>query len=355
MEHHPAGRRPTTTCAESGAERRQASAPDWGVVDLCCGVGGLSLAAVQVGCRPIIGVDLSKSALETFAANFPTAHVANASVTRGSALRSCREAIAQSKPKRLLVVSGPPCQGFSVAGPRQKRDPRNRVLLAVAARVVDLAPDAALIENVSALMKPRHARTVRRFRRRLERAGYTVLAFELDAADYGVPQTRKRVLFVAAKTRLDHAALADRLEGARKAQSSAGSALAGLESPVVYDGKSAPGSAPVPNHVAMRHSDRVRKKIAALRPGQGPMSYRRLDPTKPARTLISGHRAPPAHPSEARSITPREAARLQGFPDSFVFRGAFANQLLHVTNAVPPPLASTVLHILITAVEEEAA
>ncbi len=76
------------------------------------------------------------------------------------------------------------------------------------------------------------------------------------------------------------------------------------------------------------------------------MSYRKLDPTKPANTLFSGHRAPPVHYKYPRSITVREAARLQGFPDDFRIYGSFANQMTQVTNAVPPPLARTVLQVL---------
>ena len=101
-----------------------------------------------------------------------------------------------------------------------------------------------------------------------------------------------------------------------------------------------------PNHVAMRHSLAVQEKIAAIEVGRGPMSYRKLDPMKPSNTLFSGHRAPPAHYKYPRSITVREAARLQGFPDDFRVFGSFANQMMQVTNAVPPPLARTVLQVL---------
>ena len=91
---------------------------------------------------------------------------------------------------------------------------------------------------------------------------------------------------------------------------------------------------------------RTKTEIAAIKPGTGPMSYRKLDPAKPANTLFSGHRAPPAHYAYPRSITVREAARLQGFPDDFRIYGSFANQMMQVTNAVPPPLARTVLQVI---------
>ena len=81
------------------------------------------------------------------------------------------------------------------------------------------------------------------------------------------------------------------------------------------------------------------------------MSYRKLHPDRVARTLISGNRAPPAHYSQPRSITAREAARLQGFSDSFVIHGSFASQMLHVTNAVPPPLARAALLALLRSLE----
>ena len=105
------------------------------------------------------------------------------------------------------------------------------------------------------------------------------------------------------------------------------------------------------NHFAMQHSERVKRKIAAIEPGTGPMSYRRLHPTRLSNTLFSGHRAPPAHFAEPRSITVREAARLQGFPDCFRVYGSFANQMEQVTNAVPPPLAMAVLSVLLALVE----
>jgi DNA (cytosine-5)-methyltransferase 1 len=102
----------------------------------------------------------------------------------------------------------------------------------------------------------------------------------------------------------------------------------------------------------MRHSERVKQKIALIEPGKGPMSYRRLKPDAPSRTLISGNRAPPTHFSEPRSITVREAARLQGFSDDFEISGVFSKQMLHVTNAVPPPLAKAALGALLAILGE---
>jgi DNA (cytosine-5)-methyltransferase 1 len=103
----------------------------------------------------------------------------------------------------------------------------------------------------------------------------------------------------------------------------------------------------LPNASTMRHSPWVIAKIAAIRPGQGPRSYRRLR-TDVATTLVAGHRALPVHPFLHRTISVREAARLQGFPDQYIFGGSRSSQPLQVANAVPPPMARAVAASLLT-------
>lgn len=318
----------------------------WDVIDLCCGLGGISLAAQNLGCTVIAGVDNSAFALETFGHNFPHAASVLESVTKRRAIEECRRFISAAQSMRTLIISGPPCQGFSVAGPRNNRDPRNRVLSAVCRAICQLQPDAAMIENVSALLTVRHRRHLQRLKKLLMSAGYFVELFQLNAADFGVPQRRHRMICLASKRKLDRACIEERLNDAKCPAPTVEEALRGLISPPVYPGRGNTILLTTPNHMAMRHSSRVVNKIAALSPGAGPMSYRRLHPQHPSRTLISGHRAPPTHFSEPRSITVREAARLQGFPDSFTVQGSFANQMLHITNAVPPPLARAALAAL---------
>ena len=92
------------------------------------------------------------------------------------------------------------------------------------------------------------------------------------------------------------------------------------------------------NASTMDHSDAVIAKIRRIKPGGGPISYRRLEGDL-ARTLVAGHRALPVHPTVDRTMSVREAARLQGFPDNYVFCGPRADQPLQVANAVPPPVA----------------
>ena len=319
------------------------------VVDLCCGMGGFSLAARDLGMRIIAGVDLDAQAARTFEKNFPQAEFLLGSVrsltvlSRSSGLLAGASALAP-----FIIISGPPCQGFSAAGSRNPVDPRNQILVAVARAISHLKPHCALVENVSTVLAQKYASRLERFEDTLSRGGYFVQRLLVDAADFGVAQKRRRAFFLVTRQELDSHEIQCRLEQLKQPELTVEAALSGLPRPEVrpddYDDQMDYGS--FPNHLSMRHSARVMDKIAALKPGGGPMSYRKLSPSLPAKTLFSGHRAPPAHFQEPRSITVREAARLQGFPDCFRVYGSFAGQMEQVTNAVPPPLARAVLRVL---------
>jgi DNA (cytosine-5)-methyltransferase 1 len=313
-------------------------------------MGGLSLAARELGMRIVAGLDVNAQAARTFSKNFPEAEFIQSSVRSAKALQRCGELLrnAAGTTARSIVLSGPPCQGFSVAGSRDPADPRNQILAAVARAITELNPHCALVENVAAVLTERHISKLLKFKDTLGAAGYVVHRVLLDAAQFGVAQKRKRAFFLIARKQLDEEQIQHRFELMRQTELSVEVVLNGLPVPPVrpeeYDDEEDYGG--VHNHFTMRHSQRVMDKIAALKPGTGPMSYRKLHPSRPAKTLFSGHRAPPAHFLEPRSITVREAARLQGFPDWFRIFGSFGNQMQQVTNAVPPPLAKTVLRVL---------
>jgi len=320
------------------------------VLDLCSGLGGLSLAAKEIGLHIVGCVDVNAAALKTFSRNFPDSKTIKGSVGSKTILGQCEKLLEPFKAtgKATVILSGPPCQGFSAAGSRDPADPRNQVLGAVARAVSKLQPDCALIENVSMLLAVKHGERIRKFERILSKGGYDVTHIVLDASEFGVSQKRKRAFFLVTQHGLDEQEVMKRLESFKAKPVGAKNALRGLSKPDVrpddYSDDLDYGG--THNHFAMRHSHQVMRKIAAIDPGTGPMSYRRLHPTRLSNTLFSGHRAPPAHFKEPRSITVREAARLQGFPDSFRVYGSFANQMEQVTNAVPPPLAKAVLAVL---------
>jgi DNA (cytosine-5)-methyltransferase 1 len=320
------------------------------VLDLCSGLGGLSLAAKELGLHIVAGVDVNKDALKTFSKNFPIAQVIEGSVRSKTILARCEKLLEPFKTAKqpTMILSGPPCQGFSAAGTRDPADPRNQVLVAVARAISKLEPTCALIENVSMVLADKHGNRVDSFETILKDAGFHVTNVILDASEFGVPQKRKRAFFLVTKGQVGEEDLITQLDRFKTKTGGARQALRGLSKPEVrpddYNDEHDYGN--IYNHFAMQHSSRVKKKIAAIDPGTGPMSYRRLHPTRLSNTLFSGHRAPPAHFKEPRSITVREAARLQGFPDSFRVYGSFSNQMEQVTNAVPPPLARAVLQAL---------
>jgi DNA (cytosine-5)-methyltransferase 1 len=186
------------------------------------------------------------------------------------------------------------------------------------------------------------------FKETISLSGYSVQSIILDAAEFGVAQRRRRAFFLITKSEVDVDRMKVMLEELKCPEVNVRAALKGLPKPGVrpddYDDEKNYGTPP--NHLAVQHSKDGISKIADLEPGTGPMSYRRLHPSKPSKTIFSGHRAPPAHYRQPRSITVREAARLQGFPDTFRVYGSFGNQMQQVTNAVPPPLAQAVLKVL---------
>src|SRR5437016_2994129 len=145
-----------------------------GVIDFCSGLGGLSLAAKNLGLQVVAGVDVNPSALKTFAKNFPAAAALAGSVRSktilGQSLRLAEQFRAADQP--VVVLSGPPCQGFSAAGSRDPADRRNKVLVAVAHAVALLQPDCALIENVSMLLADKHEDRIRKFEKAIKRGDY---------------------------------------------------------------------------------------------------------------------------------------------------------------------------------------
>ncbi len=320
-------------------------------VDLCCGLGGLSLAAQDLGFTILAGIDSNTSAIRTYSKNFPGALAIHGSVRSKSNLLQCSRLMTAAS-KTSIVLSGPPCQGFSIAGSRDPKDSRNKILLSVARAIAYLQPTCALVENVVSVLNNSYRQRLDTFKEILKDSGFEVTQIVLNAVDFGVAQKRARVFFLITKHALDSKLIALHLSSQKTVAKSTRECLHGLPSPALRPEKynDELDEVALPNHYAMRHSESVKEKIAGIFPGTGPMSYRRLHPDRPANTLFSGHRAPPAHFAEPRSITVREAARLQGFPDTFRVYGRFGSQMEQVTNAVPIPLARAAMIALLNQV-----
>lgn len=324
---------------------------NYGIIDLCCGMGGFSYAAQKANLSIWAGIDTSHAALSSFKENFPNALSILGDISNNILIEQIKSNIETKRSNNgLIVISGPPCQGFSDAGTRCVDDPRNEVLVSVAKAIVLISPDAALVENVSALSKAKNTQVLHRFQAVLNTAGYHVHSLEINALEFGVAQNRRRLIYFILPFRVKKKRIQDELIKFHRPTKKVKDILDDLPIPPVrpisYDPSKDYGA--IANHYAMQHSDKVKQKILTIEPGKGPLSYRKLNPESFAATLISGHRAPPAHYDQPRSITAREALRLQGFPDSFRLMGPFSKQMEQATNAVPAPLGEAVIDVIVS-------
>jgi DNA (cytosine-5)-methyltransferase 1 len=317
------------------------------MICLFAGGGGLHLGLEQAGFRTVFASDIWRPAFETFRLNradtqFHHGDVRHLTPTMVAGLGGGQEID--------LVAGGPPCQGFSTLGDQVQGDPRNSFFEAFARVVKWTNPKCVLIENTSYLRGQYAGRYEQEIRSTLSTLGYEVFVETLNAADYGAPQIRRRAFFFATRVSLpfawpqpSHAPIAVRGLAAYR---TVGESIMDL---AVADETQAA------NHVALRHGDRVIARYRLI-PEGGRMpppqdlppeirrrnfgnTYKRLHRQRPALTLVPGNNAFPVHPTLDRSLTAREAARLQGFPDDHVFVGSRSEQCKLVGNAVPVLLA----------------
>lgn len=334
--------------------RRKDSRPV--AIDLFAGAGGLGSGFRSEDYRVGLALESDRHAAQTYRLNNPGVPVFEARIGARTKASTIAKLI-PSLQKVDLVLAGPPCQGYSVAGPRQKNDPRNLLYRHVIRLAKELRARLVVIENVPGIRRVGGIGYVRRIQSALERAGYAASHYVLRASDFGVPQRRTRYFFIGRRGLKSvlppapaptHSPPGSRTPGGAAAVTPTLmrvlSSLPRLRAGVIAERLPKRGLLFL-NMSTMSHSARVKRKIASIGPGEGPISYRRLE-AKQAQTLIAGHRALPVHPTLDRTISVREAARIQGFPDDYFFCGPRAAQPLQVANAVPPPVAAAVARAL---------
>lgn len=388
------------------------------VLDTFAGAGGFSLGFELAGCSVVGGIEIDSWASETFAHN----HKGSLVLKRDIQLISdgeFRDLFADRRPDILL--GGPPCQGFSVCRKNagDPTDPKNSLFVEFlrAARV--LQPDYVIMENVPNIEKARTQRgesVIGIVERELKELGYHVNHAILEATDFGIPQIRKRLFLVASVHELENpfptathcirGGVDDLFGGSLERCPTLWEAISDLPNleagggSDIQDYTQAPendyqrvlrkGSKRLWNHTAMRHSKRMVERFAAMacgqsvsdvakhlhplkRNGNGEISgkiydqnNRRMHPDRPCHTIPASFYANFVHPYQHRNFTPREGARLQSFPDSFVFKGkptVVSHKLLtregrdeekhlcqynQIGNAVPPLLAKAIADNLLS-------
>lgn len=327
-------------------------------IDLFCGAGGMSIGLVEAGFNVVGAVDSWDPAVATHRANFDHL-VLQADLSDLDANQLLAKLGRDSDDPIDLVVGGPPCQGFSIQRIGPDNDERNSLVLDFARLSTGLEARYVLMENVLGLTGRRGKPLLREYVRRLEEGGYEVQVERVDAADFGVPQRRQRVIVMA--WRRGESFLDLPTTSQCSSRPTVWDAIGDLPTPARHANPTTD-----PLHIQSRLSDLNRKRLTFIPPGGGfedlPKElrvdchrngaskighrnvYGRLAPDKPAVTITarfdSFTRGKFAHPFENRNITLREGARLQTFPDDFAFEGNREEIAAQIGNAVPPLLAT---------------
>ncbi|MDE5932860.1 MAG: DNA cytosine methyltransferase [Lachnospiraceae bacterium] len=345
------------------------------VLDLFSGAGGLSRGFMDAGYEVVLGVDFDDAALKTFKENHGHSEAMKLDLFDHSNIYKITDWLQQNNCKIDVLVGGPPCQGFSVAGPRNMNDKRNSLYLAMVKLADILKPQAVVLENVPGMIRVNDGVGAKRIVKDFAEIGYKMVPKLLYAPDYGVPQIRKRVFFVGLRdTDVEFGfpeAIVDRghyvtceeaIGDLPSLQTSNGEIIYGED---IQEYLFAPSndyqrimrrnSQTIHNHIGSIPIEKTRKMISMVPEGKNykslPEEYSKLykyhealtryHSQRPSLTINTGHRSH-FHYKWNRIPTVRESARLQSFPDDFIFYGNKSEQYRQVGNAVPPMLGKAV-------------
>jgi len=333
-------------------------------IDLFAGCGGFSTGLLDAGISVVAGFDHDRRSIEAFDYNHAyrgsQGYVLDLATATGDDLLDFAGVDAVD-----LVVGGPPCQPYSIAGKQLALDDRRGNLVFDFVRLVgEIAPGAVVFENVANFDSIEGGAVANRVRSGLTALGYEVKSAILNAADYGVPQMRKRLFIVG--IRKGYSGTFKFPPPATHAPQAVEGLFDNLEPYVTC--RMAIGDLPDVDHVLARdihnheptvHSAPMLQAFAALQPGGRDRKsfHDRLHPERPGYTLRAGtgNFSPlrPVHYEFDRVITVRESARLQGFGDDFIWPDWIPRlqQYRQVGNAVPPPLGQQVARLIAAAMD----
>jgi len=315
--------------------------------DLFCGAGGMAKGFELAGFNQICGMDWFKEAGMTYRRNFNHPHI-EGDITKKEIKKAFYKTIQeQLNGKPLTVLSGGfPCQGFSMSGNRIVEDERNSLYKDMLEIVNTLKPDYLVAENVKGLRSMLNGYVEEKIIKDIKNIGYEVNVTILTAADYFVPQKRERVIFIA--NRIQKRNLHPKPILNKNQYITTKEAIEDLIK--IEDNEKF-------NHIRTKHSEDMKKRLAAVKEGESLYknysdSWKKCPWNEASCTIKENHGGVNIHPIESRVITVREMARLQSFPDDFIFEGSKGKQMIQIGNAVPPLLAKAIGLAVIKSIEE---
>ena len=304
---------------------------NFGLVDLFAGAGGMSCGFQSAGFQILAAAEIVEIAAATHRRNFPESVVFCGDVSDFETKSFIGDRAVD------VVVGGPPCQGFSVAGRRDPNDPRNKLFRQFVRIVDETQPHYFVMENVPGILTMSQGKVAAAILEEFEEIGYPGVSIAiLEAADYGAPQLRSRAIFVGNRHGLPNPFPAPTHD--KESYVPIEEAISDL-----------PAWEAIPswNHEWTKHSKAFEERIAKVPPGGSLYetfadAYKRQYPGVPSMTIKENHGGTHIHPTLDRCISAREMARLQTFPDDFIFEGTMKKAMWQIGNAVPPRLAEAI-------------
>ena len=340
-------------------------------VELFAGAGGLSLGLERAGFQVVLANEIEQNMATTFALNHPHTRVLNCDVHD---IDFQKEIEKLGVPTVDLVSGGPPCQGFSTVGSKRQKDPRNSLFYEFLRAVNELNPRYVIFENVSGFKRMYQGAAYHTLLKELDEAGYDTVSSVLEAADFGLPQRRKRTIVIGWKKHLPAVRLPEPSHHTeaglfhQQTLLTLMDAIGDLPPLGANDSHDQYATAPqnayqqsmrergtgLTEHNSANYGAKMREILQLIPPGGcvhdlperlRPRSYfantyARLLPDQPSPTITRNFGTPSSsrcvHPYQNRALSTREGARLQGFPDHYQFHGGKGSKNLQIGNAVPP-------------------
>lgn len=344
----------------------------WKAISLFAGAGGCSLGFKNAGVNIIAAYENAEAAISTYNKNFGLNCCKNVDLSSCDFLK-LRNDLKLQRGELDIIIGGPPCQGFTTAGNRFWDDARNKLVKNYANALDVFFPRWFMMENVEGILTTAKGTYIVEFIKKMIELGYSIYLKKVYMQEYGIPQRRKRVIIVGSREgkNFSFPTLTEFAKGAiyRKTSYTLKDAISDLEQCDI----------PQIDHIRKQENGIKLERITSLNPGQSmkdlpthlqhesfkrrasrrvcdgtpsekrggaPSGMKRLSYDEPCLTITSASTSEFIHPTQDRMLTIRECARIQTFPDDFIFEGSDSQKILQIGNAIPPLFAQQIANMI---------